>query len=208
MRRLALLTVGVMLVASAPALTAQGHGPSQFAASGRSDSSRSLRIVITRDVYEELELLADTLRLETVRCLIGAVQGDSILVDFAWQPPIERSTAASVSYLSCPAATILLWHNHPWTREAAPEYSCYLSRTDIREALQGHAPPVQMVQVTAAVSCWWTRAQVAQHSNEALVLPLPNQGSGSVDLWNGVSCSAQADRVVCAKPAALGMTIR
>ena len=206
MRRLALLTVGVMAVA--PAVTAQGHGTSEFAASGRSDSSRGRRIVITRDVYEELELLADTLRLETVRCLIGAAQGDSILVDFAWQPPIERSTATSVSYQSCPVATILLWHNHPWTREAAPEYSCYLSRTDIWDALQGHAPPVQMVHVTAAVACWWTRAQVAQHANEAVVLPLPNQARGSVDLWSGVVCSAQSDRVVCARPAELGMTSR
>lgn len=128
MRRLALLTVGMMLVAPAPApapaVTAQGHGTSWFAASGRSDSSRSLRIVITGDVYEELELLADTLRFETVRCLIGAVQEDSILVDFAWQPSIERSTTTGVSYQLCPAATILLWHNHSWRREAAPEYSC------------------------------------------------------------------------------------
>lgn len=206
MRRSALLTVGVMLVASG--VVAQGQGTSQFGASGRSDSPRGLRIVITGDVYEELELLADTLRLETVRCLIGVAQGDSILIDLAWQPSIQRSTATSVSYQSCPAATIALWHNHPWTREAAPEYSCYLSRTDIREALQPHAPPVQMVHVTASVACWWARAQVAQHADEAIVLPLPNQGSGSVDLWNGIACSAQSDRVVCAKPAELGMTIR
>lgn len=203
---LALLTAGVMLVA--PAVTAQGHGSSQFAATGSSYSSHGLNIVITRDVYEELELLADTLRLETVRCLIGAAQGDSILVDFAWQPPIERSTATSVRYQSCPAATILLWHNHPWTREAPPEYSCYLSPTDIREALQPHAPPVQMVHVNRAVACWWGRAQIAEHENEAVLLPLPHQGSGRIDLWSGVACSAQSDRVVCAKPAELGMTIR
>ena len=206
MRRSALLTVGVMLVV--PAVAAQGQGTSQLAASGRSDSPGGLRIVITSDVYEELELLADTLRLETVRCLIGVAQGDSILVDFAWQPPIERSTATSVSYQSCPAATIALWHNHPWLREAAPEYSCYLSRIDIREALRGYAPPVQIVHVTAAVACWWTRAQVAQHANAAVVLPLSHQGTGRVDLWIGVACSAQSDRVVCAKPAELGMTIR
>lgn len=205
MRRSTLVTVGVMLVA--PGVVAQGQDTFQFA-SGRSDLPRGMRIVITGEVYEELELLADTLRLETVRCLIGAVQGDSILVDFAWQPPIEGSTATRVRYQSCPAATILLWHNHPWTRETAPEYSCYLSRTDIREALRGHAPPVQMVHVTAAVACWWTRAQVAQHANEAVVLPLPDQGSGHIDLWNGVVCSAQSDRVVCAKAAELGMTSR
>jgi hypothetical protein len=206
MRRLALLTVGMMLVALE--VTAQGHSTSQFAASGRSGSSHSLRIVITKDVYEELELLADTLRLETVRCLIGAAQGDSILVDLAWQPPIQRSTTTSVSYRSCPVATIALWHNHPWTREAAPEYSCYLSQTDIREALQPHAPPVQMVHVNASVACWWDRAQVAEHAHEAVVLPLPHQGSGRVDLWSGFACSAQPDRVVCARSAGLGMTIR
>ena len=161
---------------------------------------RNLRIVLTAEVYEELELLADTLRVETVRCLIGVAQGDSLLIDLAWRPPIHHSTPTGVAYGRCPVATISLWHNHPWTREFEPEYSCYLSQTDIRAAIQSRAPPMQMVQVTGAVACWWTRAQVATYADAPVMRPLPRQSRGRFHLWNALACASQTGRVVCSRP--------
>ena len=193
-----LLILGVMFVA--PSAAAQAPMAAALAGSVTPPSPHSLRIVITKEVFEELEILADTLRVETVRCLIGVARGDSVLIDLAWQPPIQRSTRTSVAYRQCPVATIALWHNHPWTRDVEPEYSCYLSRTDIREALQSGAPPIQMVQVTATVACWWTQAQVVQHADAPVLKPLPQQARGRFHLWSAVACSAEAGRVVCERP--------
>ncbi len=123
-----------------PAVAAQEALPAAAEGGVTSRPRRNLRIVLTAEVYEELELLADTLRVETVRCLIGVAQGDSLLIDLAWRPPIHHSTPTGVAYGLCPVATISLWHNHPWTREFEPEYSCYLSQTDIRAAIQSRAP--------------------------------------------------------------------
>lgn len=148
MRRMTLLILSMMLVP--PAVAAQEALRAAVEDGVTSRSRRHLRIDLTAEVFEELELLADTLRVETVRCLIGLAQGDSLLVDLAWQPPIHHSTPTGVGYRPCPVATIALWHNHPWTGEFEPEYSCYLSQTDIRAAIQSWAPPIQMVQVSGA----------------------------------------------------------
>ncbi len=120
------------------------------------------RIVIAPHVRAELRALADTMELETVRCLIGVVAGDSAVIDLAWQPQIQEHSANTVRYRSCPLATIAHWHNHPWLGEGHPEDACYLSRTDIEDALEPHAPPLQFVQVNAGVMCWWTRLAIAQ----------------------------------------------
>jgi len=162
---------------------------------------RHLRVVLAENVFDELELLADTLRVETVRCLIGLVQRDSLVIDLAWKPVILQSTANSVAYRPCPVATIALWHNHPWTGDNEPEYSCYLSKIDIREAIQPWAPPIQMVQVTGAVACWWTRAQVAAHADAPVMRPIPRQARGRFHVWNALACAAEPERVVCSRQA-------
>ena len=190
--------LNVMLVA--PAVAAQEVVPAAVDGGVTSRSRRDLRIVISDEVFVELGILADTLRVETVRCLIGLAQGDSILVDLAWEPPIQQSTPNSVAYCQCPVATIALWHNHPGTRGSEPEYSCYLSQIDIREAIQSRAPPVQIVQVTEAVSCWWTRAQVAAHADGPVMRPLPRQSVGRFHLWSALACASKPGRVVCPRP--------
>lgn len=143
---------------------------------------------------------------EAVRCLIGLARGDSILVDLAWEPPIQRSTPNSVAFRPCPIATVALWHNHPGTRDSEPEYSCYLSQIDIREAIQPRAPLVQMVQVTDTVFCWWTRAQVAAaqvaaaHVDGPVMRPLPQQSVGRFHLWSALACASKPGWVVCSRP--------
>ena len=205
MRGMKLLTLSVMLVA--PAAAAQEVLPAALDAGFTSPSPRGVHILFTEEVFDDLEFLADTLRVETVRCLIGMVMGDTLLVDLAWKPPIHHSTPNSVAYRPCPVATIVLWHNHPWTRDNEPEYSCYLSQTDIREAILAGAPPIQMVQVTGEVACWWTRAQVTAQAGAPVMRPLPQQARGRFDLWNTFACESEPERVVCSRQA-LGTGLR
>ena len=197
MRMMLSWILSVMLVA--PAAAAQEAVPP--AVDGvTSPSRRTLRIVIADEVFNELGLLADTSGVETVRCLIGLTHGDSIFIDLAWQPPVLQSTLHSLAYRPCPVATIVLWHNHPGTRDAEPEYSCYLSQVDIREASRSWAPRFQMVQVTGAVACWWTRTQVEAHADAPLMRPLARQSRGRFHLWSAVTCSSESGRVVCSRP--------
>lgn len=137
-----------------------------------------LRLLIAPHVSQELDYLADTLRVETVRCLIGVVNGQDATIDLAWQPPIESSTASHVAYQSCPSATLALWHNHPAFPGEAPEYGCYLSATDIREALHERAPPIQIVQVTTNVACWWSKWEIAKTGLRPVLFPRGTQQWG------------------------------
>jgi len=133
------------------------------------DAPRTFRLVIDKQVAEELDRLADTLSGESVRCLIGVTVGDSAVVDLAWAPPIYASGATHVRYRSCPLATLVVWHNHLAPPDAAPEDACYLSGIDIEEAWQPHAPPFQMVQVNPEVLCWWSKVQVARATGQPVL---------------------------------------
>ncbi len=139
---------------------------------------QSLRLVIAPHIAEELDTLADTLRVETVRCLVGTVEGTDGVIDLAWRPPIERSTSSHVEYQSCPSATLAVWHNHPQMPGEEPEYACYLSGVDVREALRPRAPPIQMVQVTSSVACWWSRWEIARAGSVPILLPRAKQRWG------------------------------
>ena len=193
MRGMALLTLGISFGTTISAV-AQHDGATERAPDAPIEPTPpALRVVITQEVYEELGRLAATGRLETVRCLIGAVRGDSLLVDLAWAPHIEHSTPESVRYRLCPVATIALWHNHPQAPDGPAESSCYLSRTDIEAALRSHAPPIQMVQVNAEVACWWSRVQVVRHADAEFIMPLPDQARGQ---------TVHADTAACVAPLA------
>lgn len=130
-------------------------------------------LVVGQELRQELGRLAETSQSETVRCLMGVVRGDTAIVETAWTPAIHGSTPSMVSYDGCPAATLAEWHNHPWTAELRPEGACYLSRADIASALRPGAPPVQIVQVTAEVSCWWLQAEIARGRERAILWPAP-----------------------------------
>lgn len=134
-------------------------------------------LVVDPDVLDELGQLADTSRNETIRCLTGAIHGDTAVVDGALTPVIHGSDPSGVHYGGCPSATVAEWHNHPWLTEPRPESACYLSRADITSALRAGAAPVQIVQVTAQVSCWWFQAEIAQSQSRPILWPVPGQQS-------------------------------
>ena len=113
-----------------------------------------------------------------MRCLIGGMRHDSLIVDIAWEPPTTQSTAHSVRYSDCPTATIALWHNHIPNNVVGPEYACYLSDVDIQAALHKNAPPLQVVQVTSGVLCWWRRSQIAAAEGRRILWPLASQRLG------------------------------
>jgi hypothetical protein len=189
MRRLSFVLLAILL--AAPARAQQGTSVSRTAGDAAHQPGRHLRFVLADHVVEELGALVDELRRETVRCLIGVVRGDSAVVDLAWRPPIDASTPTHVQYWSCPAATLALWHNHVWTVEPAPEYACYLSATDIDEALRPHGPPIQIVQVTSEVACWWTRSEVAQAAGAVLLFPRPDHQWGRPVTLSASTCRGE-----------------
>lgn len=159
------------------------------------DRSSVFRVVIAPEIFETLNELADTLGVETVRCLIGVVV-DSAYIDLAWKPPIELSTPDRVRYRSCPSATIALWHNHTWASLPEPEYACYLSAIDIREALKPNAPLLHIVQVSSSVACWWTVNQIARARDESILWPLPSQRRGR-EVTLASACAPATTGVPC-----------
>ncbi len=140
--------------------------------------SHTLRLEIVTPIFDELDALADTLHLETVRCLIGIVDGNRAVIDLAWQPPIRFSESTGVVYQSCPRATIALWHNHTELRGVDAEYACYLSQIDLQEASNPLAPIVQIVQVNSRVACWWSKRQVLRAVDQPILWPLETQRRG------------------------------
>ena len=140
--------------------------------------SHTLRLEIAPHIFDELDALADTLHVETVRCLIGTVNGNRAAIDLAWQPPIRFSESTRVGYRSCPRATIALWHNHPELSGVDAEYACYLSHIDLQEASNPLAPIAQIVQVNSRVACWWSKRQVLRAVDQPILWPLETQRRG------------------------------
>jgi len=139
------------------------------------------RLAISSVIYEELGRIADTSRVETVRCLIGVMNGDTAKVDLAYQPRILESSTTDVQYMACPLATLALWHNHPRTNEKQPEDVCYLSTDDIRQALAPGAPLLQVVTVNSEVTCIWHRSQIESHRGERMLWPEDGVTGGGLD---------------------------
>ncbi len=173
MRRIVVLVIGLSFGAH---LSARGQTliADAYVAS-RDDASGGFRIMVASHLLQELGTLADTLNVETVRCLIGAVHGDSALVDMAWQPRIYSATETRVKYQTCPVATIALWHNHLRSAATTPAGACYLSATDMEHASKPRAPLVQIVQVSEDVICWWSRPQILAAPDESKLCALRGQ---------------------------------
>ena len=173
MRRIVVLVIGLSFGARVSA-SGQTFIADSYVAS-RDDASAAFRIVVASPLLQQLGKLADTLNVETVRCLIGAVHGDSALVDVAWQPRIYSATETRVKYQTCPVATIALWHNHLPNAATTPAGACYLSATDIEHASKPGAPLVQIVQVSEDVICWWSRPQILAALDETKLCALRGQ---------------------------------
>lgn len=173
MRRIVVLVIGLSFGAH---LSARGQTliADAYVAS-RDDASGGFRIMVASHLLQELGTLADTLNVETVRCLIGAVHGDSALVDMAWQPRIYSATETRVKYQTCPVATIALWHNHLRSAATTAAGACYLSATDMEHASKPGAPLVQIVQVSENVICWWSRPQILAAPDESKLCALRGQ---------------------------------
>ncbi len=176
MRNLPLLIV--LLITVATRAVAQEQLVSTVSNGISVASSHTLRLEIAPHIFDELDALADTLHVETVRCLIGTLDGNRAVVDLAWQPPIRFSGSTRVVYQSCPRATIALWHNHPELPGIDAEYACYLSHVDLLEASNPLAPIVQIVQVNSRVACWWSKRQVLRAVDQPILWPLETQRRG------------------------------
>ena len=168
----------VLMITVAPRGVAQEQLVSRVDTYASVAPSNTLRLEIAPHIFDELDALADTLHVETVRCLIGTMDGNRAVIDLAWQPPIQFSESTRVVYQSCPRATIALWHNHPELPGVDAEYACYLSHMDLQEASNPLAPIVQIVQVNSLVACWWSKRQVLRAVDQPILWPLETQRRG------------------------------
>lgn len=142
-------------------------------------SPRTVRfVVLADDVWKDLAHLAHKAKRETVRCLIGYVHADTAYVEIAWQPRIYSSSSSNVRYGGCPHVTLAKWHNHLARFAPTPRQACYLSDTDVADALVDGAPPLQMVQVNETVMCWWSQRQIGATPAGALLGPITRQLTG------------------------------
>ncbi len=186
------------------ALTLPGHRlwsqDSAIAPPDDGATSPGLHLVVAKHVTEQLGALADTLTVETVRCLIGITRGKSAVIDMVWEPPVSEPTQSGLGSHGCPLATIAVWHNHlPAIHPRTSEEACFLSEAEISDALEGGRAPIQIVQVTAAISCWWTREQIAGAADGGTLVSLPGQRRGIAVDRRRVECRGdQVLRQTCA----------
>jgi hypothetical protein len=124
-------------------------------------------IVLDDTMMARLGRLADTAQIEYARCLIGRTFDDSLVIDLAVPPAVEKGTTIAVTFGGCSVATVGHWHNHlpfyftPLGVKVGPaptRASCALSEGDRASALQPEAPPLQVIHVSSAVYCLWVKA--------------------------------------------------
>ena len=75
-------------------------------------SRGTLRLTIAPQVFDELDHLADTLQVETVRCLIGTVHGMTAMIDLGWH---SSSTAWRRTMSTSPRASSSRFRNSGWS---------------------------------------------------------------------------------------------
>jgi hypothetical protein len=185
--------VGLGLAACAVTLTGQET------ASDRSAGGRRLVVAFDEGVYDELARLASTARRETVRCLIGTFAGDTALIEIAWKPRIDQSSAMHVQYRGCPRSAVAKWHNHLAWIAPTPLQACFLSGVDIEDGLVPGAPLLQFVQVNRDVLCWWHRGQLAAAEGQPRLAALPAQVT-TLGIGDGTPATVASAAKAAAQP--------
>jgi hypothetical protein len=143
------------------------------------------QLVIQPSLLHRLNLLAAGLDREVALCLQGSVSGDTAVVDEFVMPDLVSSMADAVAPLPCGAATLAVWHNHPWTGPdsafgiRAPADFCSLSEPDIRTVAAADIPfaVVSVGRAGRPVVCWWRRVQVVMNRRVRYLPRFPRQWS-------------------------------
>lgn len=121
-------------------------------------------------ILDSLSSIADTAKIEHLRCLLGA-RNDSILVIVAaYEPEIGQADADSVRYGHCPALiTVGTWHNHPPPYRGPKEGYCQLSKQDAEAS-----ELMQLISVDRHLSCLFLRGPLGYE--RAIHWPPPGYG--------------------------------
>jgi len=127
--------------------------------------------------------LAQGLTNEVVMCGRG-VKSDSVwtVQEFDLMM-LSRSDTAHTQSETCPAGTLVLWHNHPWTGPDdsgllnKPADLCAMSRSD-QWSIQLSGVPFAAISVGRGDPkytwlCWWRRDQV--HDLPVMFPSIPDQ---------------------------------
>ena len=141
------------------------------------------QLIIQPSLLHRLNLLADGLDREVVLCLRGTVSGDTAVVEDFVMPDLVSSMADAVAPLPCGAATLAVWHNHPWTGPdtafgiRVPADFCSLSEPDIRTVVADSIPfaVVSVGRAGRPVVCWWRRVQVVINRRVKYLPRFPRQ---------------------------------
>src|SRR2546425_157020 len=196
MRRAVCVTVWLTV----GALAAPGGAASQAALtpadSAILNSQPLKRLVLAPSLLRRLSLLAAGLDREVVLCLQGTVQGDTALVREFVMPDIVHSSIDAVTPLPCaPAATLAVWHNHPWVGPDSsfgvrtPEDLCSLSQPDLRTVVADSIPfaVVSVGRTAQPIVCWWRRVQAVVNRHVKFLPRFPRQWLALPGLAGAVS---------------------
>ncbi len=148
-------------------------------------------LVVSERVLADLRVFGAGMQNEMILCLGGVVRGDTAFIERWRMPRLEASTPLSVRVGDdgCdPERDLATWHNHPTgvcTQLAALQMGgsvggdlCYLSSTDIRNAI-ARPTPFQVVHSGRDRWCWWTLAEVRAFADAGLALGHPTSSHQS-----------------------------
>ena len=147
-------------------------------------NSQPLRYLqIAPSLVRRLSVLAAGLDREIVLCLEGRVSRDTAVVEELVMPDVIRSTVDGVEPRPCPAATLAVWHNHPWIAPDStfgvktPEDLCSLSELDLKSVIADSIPfaVVSVGRAARPVVCWWRRVQAVINRRVRFLPRFPRQ---------------------------------
>lgn len=118
-------------------------------------------LFISPEMLDQLEMIAETSRVESARCIHGDTQGDTTYLDASFDTPWLQSEATDTGLMFhsilCPRGTVAWWHTHLWrvVKEAArkrgvsPEYYCQPSEYDG----YGKPFPLSLISIKRGMTC-------------------------------------------------------
>lgn len=124
-------------------------------------------LLLSKDVVQELNSIADTATIEHLRCVTGRNVGDTTYVEGIFVPRTSGATPVSINGF-CPAQTVVDWHNHlPYWYTTTGEkrgpveprsLACYPSYADANTWLHGYADWA-MISVDRNTWCLFVRVR-------------------------------------------------
>lgn len=128
------------------------------------------RVSLDYELVAALGRIADTATVEQVRCLGGDRVADTLFLNRAIARPTVEASDSSLVAVGCPPGTFAIWHTHILRPGQHPLDVCFLSEDDIHTAVRARVP-MQIVQVSSALWCYWGLHQIVYALEGRLLWP-------------------------------------